>query len=259
MTARHSALYEGWVRHRRFSPVENHFRYRVFQLYLDLSELEEVFRGRWIWSARRFNLAWFRRRDHLGRPEIPLDEEVRNLVEEKTGRRPEGPIRLLTHLRYFGYCMNPVSFYYCFDADDKKVDTIVAEIHNTPWGEMYCYVLSARDNLSRGEGMHFRFNKDFHVSPFMDMKMEYDWWFRSPAQRLTVHMNNLKQGNKVFDATMVLQRKPITGWNLSRVLLRYPLMTGKVIGAIYWQALKLWWKRCPFYPHPKYRQSEGRT
>ncbi|MEI2421818.1 DUF1365 family protein, partial [Arthrospira platensis SPKY2] len=102
---------------------------------LDLAELDTVFRGRWLWSTQRPALAWLRREDHLGDPAHSLDESVRRLVAERTGRRPAGPIRLLAHLRYFGHCFNPVSFYYCYDAAGERVETIVAEVNNTPWGE----------------------------------------------------------------------------------------------------------------------------
>ncbi|MBP8912193.1 MAG: DUF1365 domain-containing protein, partial [Phycisphaerae bacterium] len=138
----HSAIYEGTVRHRRFAPVRNEFVYRLFMMYLDLGELDEVFRGHWLWSTRRLNLACLRRKDHLGDPTISIDEAVRLLVAERTGVRPNGPIRLLTHLRYFGHCFNPVSFFYCYDSNDQRVETIVAEITNTPWHERHCYVLT---------------------------------------------------------------------------------------------------------------------
>lgn len=254
-----SCVYEGWVRHRRFAPVKHSFRYKVFHLFLDLGELNEVFRGRLLWSIYRWNVAWFKRADHLGDPEVPLDAAVRNLVHSKTGERPDGPILLLTHLRYFGYCMNPVSFYYCYDSTGARVETIVAEIHNTPWGEMYCYVLSESMNQTAAPRKRFQFPKTFHVSPFMDMNIEYDWRFTEPAERLAVHMENIEAGEKIFDATMILEKKPITGWNLNRVLVCYPFMTGKVIAGIYWNAFRLWMKRCTFYPHPKYRtQSENK-
>lgn len=248
-----SCLYEGWVRHRRLGAIENAFRYRVFQLYLDLEELDEVFRGRWLWSTRGFAPAWFRRADHLGDPALRLIDSVRETVEQATGRRPGGPVRLLTHLRYFGYGMNPVSFYYCFNEAGAKVESIVAEVHNTPWGERHCYTLSGRDNIGTRAEPLFRFRKSFHVSPFMDMDLDYEWRFSPPGENLTVHMENLEAGAKMFDATLSLHRRPIDGPNLARVLWMYPLMTQKVIAAIYWQALKLWWKGCRFYPHPKHR------
>jgi DUF1365 family protein len=109
----HSALYIGQVKHRRQAPRVHEFRYPLFMAYLDLAELEQVFARRWFWSIDRANLASFRRSDHLGDPALPLADAVRELVAERTGVRPRGPIRLLTHLRYFGYCFNPVSFYYC--------------------------------------------------------------------------------------------------------------------------------------------------
>jgi DUF1365 family protein len=242
-----SALYEGRVQHRRHAPRPHAFRYRIFQLYLDLAELDEVFRGRWLWSARRPALAWFRRADHLGEAEVPLDTAVRDLVERESGRRPRGPIRLLTHLRYFGYCMNPVSFYYCFDASDRHVETVVAEVHNTPWRERHCYVLAG---AGASPVKRFRFPKAFHVSPFMPMTHGYEWRFTEPGGRLTVHMTSLDAGTRVFDATLVLDRQAITGWRLARVLTLYPLMTVQVIAAIYWQALRLWWKGTPYHPHP---------
>jgi hypothetical protein len=226
----------------------------MFMLYLDLAELPRVFKGRWLWSARRAALARFRRADHFGDPAVPLDECVRDLVAQETGARPGGPIRLLTHLRYFGYVFNPVSFYYCFDADDIRVETIVAEVNNTPWGERHCYVLPQSANA--GQGGHGRFfpRKVMHVSPFMEMNVAYDWRFGAPGSetgsQLSVHMENAREGRKIFDATLVLQRAEITAGSLARALALYPAMTLQVILAIHWQALRLWLKGTPVHDHP---------
>jgi len=246
----HSAIYAGQVRHRRMAPVPHAFRYRLFMLYLDLGELPDLFRGRWLWSARRPALARFRRRDHLGDPAVPLDAAVRELVAERTGQAPTGPIRLLTHLRYFGFVFNPVSFYYCFDENDHRVETIVAEVNNTPWGERHCYVLPMSED--RGQGGHHRFSarKQMHVSPFMPMDMDYDWRLGDPGERLTVHIENHRAGAKVFDATLDLERREISGRSLAGVLARFPLMTLQVMMLIHWQALRLWLKKVPVVDHP---------
>lgn len=249
-----SGIYEGLVRHRRFSPVPHSFTYRLFMMYLDLDEVPLLFRGRWLWSADRANLAWFRRTDHVGDLAIPLDQSIRQLVEARTGNRPTGPIRLLTHLRYFGYVFNPVSFYFCFDRSDSRVQTIVAEITNTPWGERHCYVLGPEDNRAAGRRKRYRLDKAFHISPFIDMDVQYDWRLTEPGAQFAVHMENRRNNQPFFDATMRLNRREISGHALARVLVQYPLMTAKVIGAIHWQALKLWAKGVPFHAHPDARK-----
>jgi DUF1365 family protein len=225
-------------------------------MYLDLAELPALFNPYHFWSNEKRNIATFRRRDHLGDPDVPLEHAARNLVADRLGWRPSGPIRMLTHLRYFGYCFNPVSFYYCFDPADTRVETIIVEIHNTPWLEEYPYVLADSMNIhSHAQWRRFRFDKSFHVSPFMDMDIAYDWRFRVPAQRLNVHMVNYHKGEKLFDASLALERREISSASLKRVLMRYPLMTAKVTALIYWQALRLYLKKVPFYTHPAKRGS----
>jgi uncharacterized protein len=206
-----SAVYEGEVRHRRFAPVSNEFRYRMFLLYIDLAELPGLLDPYLLWSARGPNLAWFRRADYLGDPSVPLDRAVRDLVEERLGFRPRGAVRLLTHLRYFGWVFNPVSFYYCFGEGDRRVEAIVAEITNTPWGERHAYVFGDRGN----EAVHpswrrYRFPKAFHVSPFIDMAIDYDWRFQEPGETLSVHMIDREGGKRIFDATLSLRRRPVS-------------------------------------------------
>ena len=248
----HSSIYEGTIRHRRLRPRPNSFQYRLFFMFLDLAELPTLFDNHPLWSYERFNIAYFRRRDHFGDPAIPLDQTVRDLVERRLGMRPEGPIRLLTHLRYWGCCFNPVSFYYCYDQTDTQVETVVVEIHNTPWLERHCYVLGAAQNEHpMKKWRRHQFAKEFHVSPFIDINIQYDLRFRQPDDTIRVHMIDYEKGERLFDASLALERRDINRQALTRVLWRYPFMTGKVITLIYWQALRLVLKKTPFFTHPK--------
>ena len=250
----HSALYEGTVRHRRFQPRSHEFAYRMFMLYLDLAEIESLLPESIWWSRSRRAIARFDRRDYFGDADVPLDEAIRRRVAEDSGRRPSGPIRLLTHGRYYGYCFNPVSFYYCFDEAGETIESIVADITNTPWKEKHAYVLEP--GKESGSMQHrFRFGKAFHVSPFMPMNQDYDWRFSHPSTRLSAHFESYQGGKRVFDATLTLERSTLNPASLRRAVTRYPFMTMKVIGAIHWQALKLFMKRVPFHEHPKHATS----
>lgn len=248
-----SCIYAGHVGHSRYQPVAHRFRYSLFMMYLDLAELGQVFKGRIFWSVGRPNLAWFRRRDYIGDPDLPLDAAVREEVQRQLGYRPDGPIRMLTHLRYFGHNFNPVTFYYCFDRDGSRLDAIIANITNTPWNERHSYVLDSRQKVDAGQEMRFRLAKKFHVSPFMDMNVEYDWLFGEPGDSLQVQMILLSDGTRQFAANLDLKRRELNGGNLAGLLLSYPPMTLKVVAGIYWQALRLWIKGATFYAHPSRR------
>lgn len=245
-----SALYIGQLRHRRFAPQGHEFRRRLFMMYVDLAELGEIFRGRWLWSATRPAVAWLRREDYLGDPSLSIDAAVRARITARTGVRPTGPIRMLTHLRYFGIAFNPVTFYYCFDAAGTRVESIVAEITNTPWNERHAYVLTGAERDLNAAVLRYRFAKTFHVSPFIPMNVSYDWRFGVPAERLTVHMENLTPNGKLFDASLDMSRHEITGRALATALASFPCMTASVLASIYWEALRLRVKRAPFHSHP---------
>jgi DUF1365 family protein len=251
-----SCIYSGRVSHHRFQPKAHGFNYGLFMMYLDLDELPELFRPFLLWSAERPALAWFRRQDHMGEQNNTLKQSIRDLIRNETGKDHQGAIRLLTHLRYFGYCMNPVSFYYCWDKTDSRLEFIVAEVHNTPWGETHCYVLDCQAVDQHEETFRFTFDKKFHVSPYMAMHQRYDWSLSTPGNHLSVNMDNFEDDVKVFNAGMRMTRKPITHLSMTKILLNFPFMTAKVIIAIYWQALKLWIHKIPIHKHPKHLKQE---
>jgi hypothetical protein len=260
---RASCLYEGFIRHRRFGTPSDELRYPLFMAYLDLDELPELFDGRLLWSARRPALAWFRRADHLGDARTPLRESVRALVAERCDISLDGPIRLLTHLRYAGHCFNPVSFYYCFDAAGERVRAVVAHVTNTPWGDQHSYVLAADELHGDGEDgadagpasrvMRGEFAKALHVSPLMGMQHTYDWRLSAPAETLSVQIDSTHAGSgeHVFDATLALHRRELSARELRRALARYPLLTLRLTARIYTHALRLRMRGASWHARPQ--------
>ena len=221
--------------------------------YFDISKVESLLPDSFLFKVNKPALVSYYRSDYHGDNKLTLDESVRKTVKEKTGTNLEGPIRLLTHLRYFGYCFNPVSFYYCFDKSDKNIEMIMAEVTNTPWNERHCYFITAKKNKSFRQGL----KKQFHVSPFWDMDHDYDWYFSDVSDTISVNMINYKDEKKVFDATLSLSvSKKITNLNLFLSVLRFPFSTLMVYLRIHYQAFKLWVKGATFYDHPKYEENK---
>lgn len=249
-----SALYLGRVTHRRIGGVEHTFGYRHALLALDLAELEQAFEGRWFWSVERPNLASFRRADYLGADSgETLENAVRARVRAELGREPRGHIVLLTQPRLLGFVFNPVSFYYVHD-EAGALDSIVAEITNTPWNERHSYVLDAR-----GGGASTSFAKNFHVSPFQPLEQRYHWTFGTLGPDLRVQMTNSEAGRAVFQVELTLQRHALDGASLAKALVLCPGFSLRSLAAIYWQALRLKLKGAPFFEHPRHRTTSPKV
>ncbi len=238
-----SAVYEGRVVHHRYTPVDHRFTYPIALVLLDLAEVDAVCGLHPLWSAERPNAVTFRRSDYLGDPAVPLDVAVRDLVEERTGSRPTGPVAVLTQLRTWGWLFNPITTYYCYDATGGVVETTVVEVTNTPWHERTAYVLG-------GTGTH-RMAKGMHVSPFLPMDLTHRFTVGVPGDRLTLAVDDFQGDDRVFAASMALTRLPAGRPAQGRLLWRFPLMTLRVSWGIYRQAFALRRKGVPFHRHPE--------
>lgn len=261
-TQMRSAIFRGSVWHQRYQPTEHKFRYRVFMMYLDLSELDSVFGKSVLWGQKRYHVARFKRSDYFcvnGTTEQSVDAAIRQEVNSQLGFEVTGPVCVLTNLRYFGYITNPISCYYCFNSDATSLVALLIEVTNTPWGERHHYVLDLR-GYEHNQAVEFE--KQMHVSPFMPMDRVYLWRGGMPSENLRYSLASVVKCAArssgcdspdhvvQFDSGVTFKRIPVTAAALNRTLFFQPLMTCKVTAAIYWQALKLWIKKVPFVTHP---------
>lgn len=243
-----SGIYSGTLRHRRFSPVRNEFTYPLFMVFLDIDQLPELMKISPLSGYNRWNWVSYQERDHFGDPAKTLRERIRQDARSKGVVIPEGRIFLLSHLRYLGYNFSPVSFFYCYDGQNK-LQMILAEVNNT-FGETQNYWLTPAGETPAGNNKKYRFLKTFHVSPFMKLGNEYEWTFTPPGERLISQTISHEAGHAIFDSTLKLERREWSRKELHRALIRFPWVTAKVIAAIHWQAVKLFFKKVPVVAHP---------
>lgn len=245
-----SCFYEGRVSHRRFTPVAHEFEQKLYMAYLDLAEIEEIFSRRPLWSASGTAPIRLRREDYPGPPEQDLAEAIRDLVAKSTNERPAGPIRLLTQLRYLGYGFNPASFFYCFDDDGISLRTVVVQVTSTPWGERHAYVVPPESRRTSRNSLSNELDKRLHVSPFMPMDLRHAFRFSTPGQLLSASIVDREHGEVIFSAGLTMKRRELTAAAHAELFLRHPFPGLRTIGAIYFQALRLYLKGARYHPHP---------
>ncbi len=242
-------LFAGTVRHRRFHDAMHEFSYSLFMFYFNVADPKKNFKELPTVSCERFNWFSFRRKHYLTNTSVSLDQNARDLIKEKTGSSPAGKIYTLTHLSCLGFCYNPISLYFVFKENTEELEYVIVEVTNTPWGETHQYVLD-QPKRPKPDIYQYQFKKVLHVSPFLEMDYDYRFNVKISNQQIILHLENYKNHEKHFDATLSLQAIPREVSAL-KTFLRFPLMTHKVVAAIYWQALKLWLKGVSFYSHPK--------
>lgn len=234
-----NAIYEGIVLHKRFRPKEHQFKYRVNYFFFDLAKTRELITIPFLLSFNPSN--------YLSKYQVEGEIQARFGSSYKHIHS----VFILTQLSYFGFCFNPVSFYYCY-GKDRNLLYVLSQITNTPWGEKHidCFDFEK----SKGD---FSFPKNFHVSPFMPMEIDYHWRFNVPGEQVQILMKNQNHGEKdsFFAASMDLHLKDLSFKNVLISLVSFPLMSFKTVAGIYWQALILHLKKVPFYTHPKKREA----
>jgi uncharacterized protein len=240
------ALYTGTLTHRRMGPVDRSFALPLRMVSVDVDALPGALDGLPLWSARRPAPVWLRRADYGDGGPGPLGAFVRELVAERTGTVPAGPVRMLTLPRTLGYVFNPLTVY-CCGAPGTPGEKVVLEVTNTPWKERHWYVL---DGARARDG---RFAKALHVSPFLPSDGTYRVELEGPGEMLRLGLALEREGRTLFAARLDLRRRPLTRRAAAGMALDRPLATYAVWAQIHRRALGLWASRVPFVPHPRRR------
>jgi DUF1365 family protein len=209
-------------------------------LAIDLDEMDQLENSSSLFSFHKRSLLQVRRSDYLTKDNTGLKQAVLDEVRRLDGPTEIDRIIMVCQARCLGLYFSPVNFYFCYQGDVATI--LLAEVNNTPWGEKHCYLIPMQEQ-------GFKHDKVFHVSPFMDLNMQYKWHVKEPTDHLSVHIENWRE-QKLFDATMTLTRSEWTHDNLKQTLWQWPAMTFSIMKGIYWQALKLFIKAIPFVPHP---------
>jgi len=246
-----NSIYSGVVKHQRYVDAKHGFQFQVFMLWLRVTEVDNPKHAWPLISRRSFGLVSLLASDYMAhRSESSLSKKLEAEVFEKLGEKWQGEAFLLAQPRHLGFVMNPLALYYCYGSDEKLA-FVVGEITNTPWAERHCYVFDMRQSEG-ARPVKFNFKKDFHVSPFLPMDMDYTWMLNAPAENLTVNIWN-KVGERLdFEAHLNLLRTGLTRVNLLMSLVKMPLVTWKIWLGIYINAAILFAiKRVTFYSHPK--------
>ncbi|MEX0835513.1 MAG: DUF1365 domain-containing protein [Nitriliruptor sp.] len=246
---RRSALYVGDVRHRRHRPRGNAFRYGSYWTLIDVDELAALDREVRGFGYGRRAVTSFRDTDHLGPADVPVRAKLARWLADRGVTLPAGRVQVLTSLRVLGHVFNPVSWWFCSDADGRVV-LVVAEVRNT-FDESHRYLLEHVEH--RGDGtLRASAPKVFHVSPFLPVDGHtYDFVFAPPGDRVLAHIDVTDASGRILDATQTGDRVELTGANLARTLLRYPLVTLRTVFLIHRQAVTLWRLRTPFFRKPE--------
>lgn len=243
-----SAFYVGRLAHARMTPKQHRFSYRVFMPFVDVDSISDITRRATGWGSRGLAAARFVRSDFLGDERLSVAEAVKQRIFEETAQHFEGQIFLLANWRYFGLQNNPIACYFCKGKTSQRLEFIIAEVTNTPWGERHSYVLPVNHEEAL---FQTEFKKELHVSPFHGMQQRYRWSSTVPDESLAIKLTNLEGGERVFHASLTLTRLPVTRLTGLSLLARFPFETAKVTVGIYWQALVLFLRRVPLFAHPK--------
>ena len=243
-----SAFYVGRLAHARMTPKQHRFSYRVFMPFVDVDSISDITRRATGWGSRRLAPARFVRSDFLGDERLSVAEAVKPRICEETEQHFEGQIFLLANWRYFGLQNNPIACYFCKGKTSQRLEFIIAEVTNTPWGERHSYVLPVNHEEAL---FQTEFKKELHVSPFHGMQQRYRWSSTVPDESLAIKLTNLEGGDRVVHASLTLTSLPVTRLTGLSLLARFPFETAKVTVGIYWQALVLFLRRVPLFAHPK--------